>query len=377
MTQIVEVSEAAGRSDGYRRSYRSKSRYGRRSSRYGSRRPKRRKKRVAKPKKGKPLSKFVRAQINPFDDSVAGVKIPDSNTCPSGTVQITDSIPVTTDAANGTAAMLFNPYLVSEWVTTGLIVAPGAWPWQAAYAGGTDSTRKASVSGNYVLYRPVSHGIKIFCPQNASDAKGFLHICVIPISDFTEATWAAPINVSQMTNSLFYQRVPISNLTQQGLTVVNKFLDCTCQRYIDVDANPYVSSAAAEFHTPGWCTILVAVEGCANATTVLNVETMIHIEAIPLKTGLLTSSPAAPYSVGDMTNVSHLAGQQPAAYLDAQYSQYVKRAIAQIGRGVKKYGPGVIRAGRQAYDVYQSMYGGVGGVTDRGLYSPMDGLLTM
>lgn len=376
MVQIVEVtdpqnprplrpSRRAPRRRTYRRSaYR---RFPMRRRRYYRRRtPRRSYRRPAEP------SKFLRAQLDPFDDVVNGVKIPDSNTCPSSTITINDTVPMTADA-NGLCAKLFFPYMKNQWVDH---VAGGVanWTWGAAFAGGNDSVRIGSVAGNYTLCRPVAHGVRLFCPLNSTDAKGFLHVCVVPFTAFGKTTWEGPTSISHMTNSLFYQRVPIANLTQQSLTVVNKFLDCTSQRYIDVSSNPAAQTAAGnEFQTPGWSTVVLVVEGATAATVPITVETVIHFEAIPLKSGLLTASPAAPYNLVDMTNVSKLAGAQPSAYLDAQKEQFFSRAWNHLYGMAQRHGPALYSAASNI----AGAYGGIPGITNRLLGSANAGLLTM
>ena len=97
---------------------RAPSRYRRRRSyryrRSGLSRPARtyrRKRTMSRRRKKVPISKFVLAQLDPFSDKVAGVKIPDSNTQPSATVIVEDEYALTTGATYGTAVNAYRSLL--------------------------------------------------------------------------------------------------------------------------------------------------------------------------------------------------------------------------------------------------------------------------
>lgn len=276
-----------------------------------------------------PISKFVRAQMDAFDSSTDGVKIPDSNTIPSSALRVNDEFTFATLTGKDSQCMAFTPYLHRAAITA--TTGTGAtWTW--GNYDGDRSSKQASVEASFTLVRPVAHAIRISCPQAAGSITGFVHVCIVAPSDMGEVNWPFPTNLAGMNNSMFYQRVPISNLTQQTLTVQNKFLDVTAQRYTDPGGSPWASSSGAEFHNPGWGVILVACDGCPALTTVLNVESVIHIEAIPNSSGVLSASPAASYSLGDMQKVSHLAGQTPAAYLQSDRNTFFARALSVLGK---------------------------------------------
>jgi len=285
----------------------------------------------------KNLPKFVKAQIDPFNHAADGCKIPDSNTYPSSPLKIEDQFLAESTDANGLLCRAYIPMLKNTRI---LHTAAGAssWKWSAAYGGGNDSGRLASVAANFSLVRPVAHGIKISCPSAPTTITGNLHVAVMATSDFGKTTWNFPRNVTELSNSMFYRKYPLAMFTQQSLTVVNKFLDCTSTRYIDPSADGIDNSGDVSLHTNGWAAIIVSVDSAPANSPVLTVEHVIHMEAIPLITGVDTASPAAPFDVRQQQVVSRMAAVNPAAFTDQEEQSYLSQIYSQLSQGMSDYG---------------------------------------
>jgi len=279
------------------------------------------------------LPRFVKAQINPFDMSVDGVKIPDSNTYPSTPVRVEDQdLGVATDL-NGLKAFACLPMLKNR-VVSHVANTAASWTWAAAYGQGTDSSRLSAMTSAFQLVRPVAHGIKISCSAAPTTITGNLHVCVIAASDFGKTTWNFPTSVSDMSNGMFYRKYPLAMFTQQSLTVVNKFIDCTATRYIDPSSDGVDNSGDISFQTNGWAAIIVAVEGAPANTSVLCLETVLHLECIPKATAVDNSSPAAPFNVNILQETSRMAGQIPGAYADQERQGYMEDVLSAVSQGV-------------------------------------------
>lgn len=343
MTQIVEVSEApsggghSGSRGGYRRrsSYRRRSfrrRYGYRR-RYGSRF--RRMFRRVSPGFGA-LSRFVRAQIDPFTDAVNGCKIPDCNTYPSTPLRVEDVYPATSSDANGVIVYGVLPLLKNTFVN-GTSASASTWTWSAAYGGGVDSKKAAAIDTQFELYRPVAHGLKINCSGAPTTVTGNVHVAVYAFSDFGATTWTMPTSIDMLTGCLYYNKWSLATLTQQSVTIVNKFLDCTSTKYIDPASTCVGNATNIQFQNIGWACILVVVEGAPANTKLLNLENVIHIEALTKADGIATSTPAAPYNVSELQTVSRLAGTTEAARSEAMEQSYLERVAEAIGEGVNSF----------------------------------------
>lgn len=313
----------------YRRgSYRGRGRFNRRAFGFTSRR-----RRGVSLRDLHNLPKFMKAQINPFDPSVDGVKIPDSNTYPSTSVRIDDQwLSLATDA-NGLAARAFIPVLLNSRIDHTAATA-STWTWPAAYGGGTNSTRFAQVGSNYTLLRPCAHGLRISCSAAPTTITGNLHVAVVAVSDFGASTWAYPTNIADMSNAMFYKKYPLAMFTQQSLTLINKFIDCTATRYIDVASDGIGNSSDVGFNHNGWCALVVVVEGAPASTSVLAIESTTHFEMIPKAAALDTASPAAPFSTATLSGTSRVAGAIPAAYTAQEELSYMTDAAAALSQGM-------------------------------------------
>lgn len=237
--------------------------------------------------------KYVKAMADPFDETVDGVKIPDSNAQPSVSLKCDDTFDCTVAALQTAAAYAFNPSLAEQTVTANVSGAT-TWTWPVGFGGVTNGAKLAQLQNDQEMFRPVAHGIRITSALAPTAAVGFLHVCVFSQSLYNQTTWAYPTSVSSMQNTPGYKRIPIGRLTAEGITIVNRPLDVTAQRYVDTDALPYNNASAMEFHTGmQWCSIIVAVTGCVASSTPISVEEILHLECIPRSTSIGQATPAA------------------------------------------------------------------------------------
>lgn len=335
MTLVVDNSVPASTA---RSSYRRR-RYTRRRRMRGYRRrryTRRRRARRTLVRARKTLSKFVSAQIDPFDQRVDGCKIPDSNTYPSCSIRIEDIFAGQASDANGLYARAFMPTLINN-IIGHTAAGTDSWTWSAAYGGALNSSKAATVASQYNLVRPVAHGIRVTCSAAPTAVTGNLHVAIVAMSDFNQPTWSLPVNISQMANAMFYKKWPVAQFTQQSLRIVNKFLDCTSTRYMDPTSDGIVNSNDAELHTNGWAVILVVLEGAPATTSMLGIEEVMHFEAIPRASGLDTSTPAAAFDVEQQQQASHLAGRVSAAFADSEEPHYLQEVSQALNAGAGRF----------------------------------------
>jgi len=312
------------------------------------------------------LNKFVLAQIDPFSEKVRGCKIPDSNTFPSTPIAVGDSIPYDVGAAGCTMAA-FMPML-KNWGVVATTASGSTWTWPALYGGGRDSSKLASIDGSYSLYRPVAHGIKISCPYAPTTVTGNVHVAIAGSSTFGETTWTYPTSLADLQECMFYERYSLASLTQQPLTVVNKFLDCTATRYMDPSSDGIANSVDTGFQSNGWGAILICIEGCPASTTgLLSVENLLHTECITKQGTIDTSTPAQPYDPELLRQTSRVAGTVRSAYTEAERPTHVQEVMAALQQGASAVAsnmyrsavlPAVARAGG-----YAASYG-LAGITN-------------
>lgn len=377
MTLVVDnsVPPAAPRRSYTRRrgTYR---RFRRRNTYRRSRYTRRRSYRPRTMRRTKVLSKFALAQIDPFDERASGCKIPDSNTFPSCAFRLDDNTNFTTDATYGLKAAAFLPSLSTAYVS-GTAASANSWTWSAAYGGSYANSRSSTFTSSYTLYRPVAHGLKLTCPVAPTSVTGNVHVAVVANSDFGKTTWNFPTSLSAMSNAMFYERYSLATLTQQPITIVNKFLDCTAQRYIDPASDGIDNSTDANLQTNGWAAVLIVVEGAGTSQIALNTEFVTHVEAIPLSTGLSTSTPAAPFDVAQLEEVSRIAGETPAAFTEQQRPSYMASVRDAMQSGM--YGAAnnffdrVVLPSAYAFGGYaaRQAFQGISGVTNRDFSSSL------
>jgi len=280
------------------------------------------------------LTKFELAQINPFDRRVIGVKIPDANTQPSDTYYAEDRIVFTYPATDLAIAKAFFPNTTALYTeSVNDTSSTWTWPTNSTYS---QAAVNADAAANFVLQRPVGHGVRLSCPNAPLNVTGFVHIGIYPISDFVNSNWPLPTSLSQMANLSWYRRFTLSSLTQKSVTVVNKFLDLTAQRYSDPGSDLIASSSDTQFHTgTGWCAIIIAIEGAQANTNCLSVESLVHFEAIPKISSTNTggSSPAANFNVQEMEGVSRMAATTSGVFVEGEEQSVIARGMQALGSG--------------------------------------------
>ena len=332
---------------------RAPSRYRRRRSyryrRTGVSRPARsyrRKRTMSRRRKKVPISKFVLAQLDPFSDKVAGVKIPDSNTQPSATVIVEDEYALTTGATYGTAVNAYRPFVSSQQVVPATIDSATGWTWAVGYGGANNSSKYNSITSNHRLIRPCAYGIRITCALAPNNVTGYVHVCLAPMSDYNNATWTMPTTIAEMQNSPFYKRYPLAVLTQKPLKVVSKIIDENGFRYIAANSTSDTNSAVMSLHHSGWTPIIVAVSGVSVNTTAVSVESILHLETIPFANSAVSTSAAAPSngaqmdlasSVSSGSNAAHLEGTTPPQGGYMEWLSDAANSAVQSGRSVIDY----------------------------------------
>lgn len=356
-------------------------------TRYRRRAPARRKRAVRRRRRGvrynlrqaprARMSKFVLANIDPFNPNADGCKIPDANTYPSSAIRAEDELTQNADGTYGVTVSAFRPY-VTGYRVAGTAASASTWTWTAAYGGTTNSTRQSGIVNNYELVRPVAHGIRIYCPAAATTITGFVHVCVYA-QNLGGTTWSFPTTIAQMNNCMFYQRYPLSMLTQKSVTVVNKFLDTSATRYLDPASDIASAESDLTFQTEGWGAIIVAVEGAPLGASAITIENVIHLEALPLPSGINSASPAAPYNISSLETVSRVAGHTPASFVQGEEDSYLAQAANAIGQGAYSVlGDAIPRfgyaAGRYAASAgLRYVGGGLAGITGARLQSGFRG----
>jgi len=280
------------------------------------------------------LTQFELGQVNPFDKRVMGVKIPDSNTQPSDTFVAEDRVAITGAATDLAICRAFQPnmrYMVAASTNS----SSTAWTWGTYAAASTESAYSTDAAANFIGLRPVSHGVRLSSALSPTLATGFVHIGIYPSSQHNSANWELPLNISQMTNLPFYRRFTLASLTQRSVTVVNKFIDITAQRYIDTDSDLVSAIGVNELHfETGWCSIIIATEGAPVLSSNLSIENICHFEALPKFSSTLTlgSTPAANFNVREMEDVSRLSAKSSGIILEGEENEAIGHAVRAIGR---------------------------------------------
>jgi len=280
--------------------------------------------------------KYILSQADPFDENVDGVKIPDANSQPSCTLKAEDTIDLTTGSIETAFFRAFNPSC-ANYSVRGNTLTNTTWAFPTAFANAVDSTKLAQLRSDGEMFRPVAHAVRITSGLAPTNAKGFVHVCVFTQALYNQATWAYPTSISQMQAVPGYKRMPIGRLTAEGLTVVNRPMDCTAQRYVDTDSPIYGNAGTMEFQSGlQWASILVAVTDVDVSSTPVSVEVIQHIEYIPRATAVAQGSPAATFNTSALAGASAAAAKTVAAALDsekaARASTFVQSALGAIGR---------------------------------------------
>lgn len=337
-----------------------------------------------------PGEKWAAAQVDPFDPKVYGAKIPDSNTVPSCAVANVDIVPLSLTDQTKTNCWAFLPRIQRGRLITAT-EGVGSWTWAASYGGNSSFSKASDYVAAYELDRPVAHAIRISSSVPPTTAQGFVHIAVAYESFANQGatTWPWPTNIAGLANYQFYRRVTLASLTQSPLTVVNKYMDETAFRYSDCSDVTGSSGAATgtfqTFHTFfSWGAILLAVEGvgsvAATGSTPVNVEILLHTEAIPKSTGAVSGSPAAPYRPSVVAGASNMTANTEAVYTPQERPGVIQQAAEQFMQGAANVGAQVYDAGREqinqwAYEAGQNIaLAGAGFVAGAGMGGGIPGV---
>jgi len=317
------------------------------------------------------VPQFAVAQIDPFDPASRGVRVPDESTAPSSAFKLFDQTTMAgstggTPVANEAACRLFFPncvrYSKRQSNTSNSTTSVS---WGSTWAGDSDTPSKASsVTSTYSLSRPVSHGIRLSCPLAPTTVTGYAHIALVSIDtygadgDSPDALATAgklPTTVSDMRELPHYRRVTLASLTQESLTVVNKFLDTTAFRYTSTQSDELTSAAAGQekgtFHVPSsWMAIVVFVEGHSQAagTTVLTIENITHFEGQTKTAGLSSDDSAETANPDAFDGTASAAGKTKASYFGSEQAMVAQSFYSSFTDWLKMFGRGVARGTARA-----------------------------
>jgi len=300
------------------------------------------------------LTKYELGQVNPFDNQVNGVKIPDSNTQPSDTARSEDRRSISSVALETCNAGAFLPNLQAVYVGA-TTAGSSSWTWPNAFGGSALSANSANYISSFQGVRVAAHGIRISLQAAPTTITGFVHVCLYPVTTFTNASWDFPTTISQMAQLPWYRRFTIASLTQRSVTVVNKFLDSSATRYFDPASDLASGGNDVSFQFGGsWCAVLVAFEGAPASTALLSVENLVHYETLQKIGASGSQSPAAQYNVSELEDVSRIATAGNAIFMEGEESSQIRQAMAILGRGVSAASEYVLPGGTY------SSYGGGG-----------------
>jgi len=312
---------------------------------------------VARSKMPRPtMSKFTLAQLNPFSEKVAGVKIPDVNTQPSSTIVVEDESAITTGVAETLAVNLYRPFLQRNY-TNGTFVNAVTWSWAAAFAGNA-SSKLATIVSNNTAIRPCAHGLRLTCALAPTTVTGFVHICIVTESMFGKTTWSAPTTIAQMQTSQWYKRIPLAMLTQRPYLVVNKILDHNAFRYIDPSSDIAENATDLMIQTSGWADVVIAVSGVPASTVCLSVESIIHLETLPSPGSAQTVTPAANASSATVEQATNVANSTPAVHEEGMFDSFFNGAYsAAAGVGNNLYEASLSGARQAGFNAIQGLGG--------------------
>jgi len=284
--------------------------------------------------------KYILSQADPFDPNVDGCKIPDANAQPSFALKALDTFDLSTSAAQSCTVLAINPAFEATFVQ-GVFATATSWTWPAAYAYTQNSGKLTQFRADAELFRPVAHACRVTSGLAPTAATGFVHVCVAVMGTFGQATWPLPTSVAEMQNVPGYKRIPIGRLTAEGLTLINRPLDCTGQRYQDSDSALFGNSSRNEF-TAGmnWGCLIVAVTGVAASSTPVTIENVLHVENIPRFTSVSMATPAAKYNPPALAGAANAQSKAQSSALDSEKPARKASAIQAAFQGLGVAGRG-------------------------------------
>ena len=301
-----------------------------------------------------PSTRFVYAQLDPFEPAALGAKVPDSNTMPSIANCDTDQVSITAPSVAGRlVGMAFLPsYQASSFTATEGAVSI-SWP----VATGWNKRRNAdNVVASVEAFRPVAHAIRLSSGLSPTTATGFVHIGLDVESRISSSTLVAdpdfPRTINEMTGLAFYKKVTLASLTQSPITCINKWIDESAFRYQDPREQPaLVVGPAVTTGTSqqpyfnffnNWATIIVIIEGAPTGSNPLSVEHLLSTEMLPRKDAFILGGAAAPNSAGTMAAASSMAADTEFAHTEAEQQSYIARGAQSFMRHAEASGEQVL-----------------------------------
>jgi len=301
--------------------------------------------------------------MDPFDPKARGVRVPDESTAPSSSFKLYDqSIVAPNGTGNNNAAMsLFFPNVQRYCKKQGTTNSPTTITWDPTWPVNTDfPSKRASVVAQYSVSRPVSHGVRLACPLAPTAVTGFAHIALITIDLFgpdgdNPAALAAagklPTTVGDMRELPHYRRVTLASLTQEPLTIVNKYLDQTAFRYTSTQSDELTTLADGQekgtFHVPSsWMAVVVMIEGHGQAagSTVLTAENICHFEGQTKTAGLNSDDTAETANPDAFDGTSSAAGQSRASWFTSEQGTAVSEFVGNLQSWLTNFGRTASRA---------------------------------
>lgn len=282
--------------------------------------------------------KFLLAQIDPFEPRCLGAKVPDSNTIPSVSVLTTQIVTPTFAVGGNDHCVAFIPS-ISGGIITATAGSPG-WAWPVLGTA-TSLDKRADYINTYELDRPVAHGLRISSGLAPTSATGFVHVAVATESFNLATNWPYATSVSEMAGYPFYKRFSLAALTQSPITAINKYVDETAFRYTGADSTNVGNAGTMEFHVPrSWGALLVAVTGSPAGTNTqpISIELVLHTEAIPKFSAVLSGSTAAPLDNGILGATAHMVANSDFSHTEEQQDSYMNRALGAATEGLGQAG---------------------------------------
>lgn len=270
------------------------------------------------------LPKYLLAQIDPFNSTAEGAKIPDQDLTWSSTCYSETEVTLATDATYGLAAALFYPDPSSD-QATGTANATTNWGLAANWTSQSSVPNITAIRAAYGLLRCVAWGVRFYCPGAVGTTVGRVHVCLVPIDYGTTGyTTACPTSVSTMMQLPGYQNWPLQDLIQDTVMVTGRMTDLAgAYRYRDAAVPWNVGSAqvvAGVETSAGWYGIMIVVEGAGVSQNVVSVEVRKHYEAqIKGNTGagVLHTTPGAPYQPTILAASNNIVANVPPARIMA------------------------------------------------------------
>jgi len=263
---------------------------------------------------------YVVALVDPFNPMAFTAKVPDAEMAISSTCYSRTTDAAVTDATHGVAALAFFPDPNNYLITAASVATATSWTWALNWTPQANVPNLAAIQGAFSSLRAIAYGLRITTPQSYYVAQGRVHVCLVSI-DYARATLndALPQNLANMQMQPGYFHVPLADLIKDSLVVIGKPSDSGAYRYRSAAHawNIGLAAIAAGLEsTTGWMSIVVALEGCVPNTTVLNIESIMHYEAIVLAhtgAGIIEPTLACPHQPAVMAASQNLIASMPAA----------------------------------------------------------------